>query len=481
MSGAGSFVERHGLWTKEQHLEAKDLLSEFKTRNIEVVRFSFPDQHGILRGKTLTVDEAVKVLAEGVTLTTTLLAKDTSHKTAFPVFSRRGGFDMPEMQGGADFMIVADPSTFRVLPWLKNTGWLLCDAYFGNGKPVPFATRTILRDAVAKLDASGYELLTGLEVEFHVFKVTDPHMRPQDAGQPGEPPEVELLSHGYQYLTELRADLIEPVGELLRGHLQKLGLPLRSLEVEYGPSQFEFTFGPQTALLAADSMILFRSAVKQILRRNGYHGTFMCRPRIPNVMSSGWHLHQSLLRPDGSNAFMPAEAGAQLSPVGQHYLGGLLAHARGSSALSTPTINGYKRYRPNSLAPDRVLWARDNRGAMLRVLGGVSDPATRIENRVGEPAANPYLYFASQVYSGLDGIARKLDPGPSADTPYESKAEALPATLSEALGALRADDYLNQCLGRGFVDYFCRLKESEIARFNLEVTEWEHREYFEMF
>ena len=481
MSGAGSFVERHGLWTKEQHLEAKDLLSEFKTRNIEVVRFSFPDQHGILRGKTLTVDEAVKVLAEGVTLTTTLLAKDTSHKTAFPVFSRGGGFDMPEMQGGADFMIVADPSTFRVLPWLKNTGWLLCDAYFGNGKPVPFATRTILRDAVAKLDASGYELLTGLEVEFHVFKVTDPHMRPQDAGQPGEPPEVELLSHGYQYLTELRADLIEPVGELLRGHLQKLGLPLRSLEVEYGPSQFEFTFGPQTALLAADSMILVRSAVKQILRRNGYHGTFMCRPRIPNVMSSGWHLHQSLLRPDGSNAFMPAEAGAQLSPVGQHYLGGLLAHARGSSALSTPTINGYKRYRPNSLAPDRVLWARDNRGAMLRVLGGVGDPATRIENRVGEPAANPYLYFASQIHSGLDGIARKLDPGPSADTPYESKAEALPATLSEALAALRADDYLNQCLGRGFVDYFCRLKESEIARFNLEVTEWEHREYFEMF
>ncbi len=481
MSGAGSFVERHGLWTKEQHLEAKDLLSEFKTRNIEVVRFSFPDQHGILRGKTLTVDEAVKVLAEGVTLTTTLLAKDTSHKTAFPVFSRGGGFDMPEMQGGADFMIVADPSTFRVLPWLKNTGWLLCDAYFGNGKPVPFATRTILRDAVAKLDASGYELLTGLEVEFHVFKVTDPHMRPQDAGQPGEPPEVELLSHGYQYLTELRADLIEPVGELLRGHLQKLGLPLRSLEVEYGPSQFEFTFGPQTALPAADSMILFRSAVKQILRRNGYHGTFMCRPRIPNVMSSGWHLHQSLLRPDGSNAFMPAEAGAQLSPIGQHYLAGLLAHARGASALSTPTINGYKRYRPNSLAPDRVLWARDNRGAMLRVLGGVGDPATRIENRVGEPAANPYLYFASQIHSGLDGIARRLDPGPSADTPYESKAEALPATLSEALAALRADDYLNQCLGRGFVDYFCRLKESEIARFNLEVTEWEHREYFEMF
>jgi glutamine synthetase len=199
-------------------------------------------------------------------------------------------------------------------------------------------------------------------------------------------------------------------------------------------------------------------------------------------MSSGWHLHQSLKqKSDGANAFIPAKGGEQLSEIGRHYLGGLLAHARGASALSTPTINGYKRYRPNSLAPDRVLWGRDNRGAMLRVLGGPGDPATRIENRVGEPAANPYLYFASQIFSGLDGMAKKLDPGPSADAPYDTKAELLPATLVEALAALRADACLSEGLGKGFVDYYCRIKESEIARFNLEVSEWEHREYFEMF
>ena len=480
-----NFVERHDLWTGTQHAAANQLLKDLAARGIEVVRFSFPDQHGVLRGKTVTAAEAAKLLFDGVALTSTLLAKDTSHKTAFPVFTRGGGFDMPEMQGAADFLIVADPATFRVLPWLDKTGWVLCDAYFSTGKPVPFATRALLRNAVAKLAETGHEYIAGLEVEFHVFKVTDPHMRPVDVGMPGlpgVPPEVEVLSHGYQYLTESRYDLIEPVCELLRKHMQALDLPLRSLEVEYGPSQFEFTFGPQSAVTAADSMILFRSAAKQILRRHGYHGTFMCRPRIANVMSSGWHLHQSLKRiSDGTNAFIPDKDGVQLSEIGRHFLAGLLAHARGASALSTPTINGYKRFRPNSLAPDRVLWGRDNRGAMLRVLGGPGDPATRIENRVGEPAANPYLYFASQIHSGLDGMARKLDPGPSADAPYDTKAEALPATLVEALAALRADECLNAGLGKMFVDYFCRIKESEIARFNLEITEWEHREYFEMF
>jgi glutamine synthetase len=118
---------------------------------------------------------------------------------------------------------------------------------------------------------------------------------------------------------------------------------------------------------------------------------------------------------------------------------------------------------------------------MLRVIGGPGDPGARIENRIGEPAANPYLYFASQILSGLDGIARRLPLPPSADTPYEAKAEFLPHTLSEALAALRQDVCLREGLGEGFVDYFVKMKEAEIARFNLEVSEWEHREYFDLF
>ena len=106
-----------------------------------------------------------------------------------------------------------------------------------------------------------------------------------------------------------------------------------------------------------------------------------------------------------------------LSAFGRFYLGGLLQHARASTVFTTPTINGYKRYRSYSLAPDRAIWGRDNRGVMIRVLGGSGNPATRLENRIGEPAANPYLYMASQILSGLDGVDRALDPGPSADTP----------------------------------------------------------------
>ncbi|MGE8471487.1 MAG: glutamine synthetase family protein [Paraburkholderia hospita] len=477
-----SFVENHGLWTDAQHDAYAELLERLKKSDVQVVRFSFPDQHGLLRGKTLVVDEAINAFKSGVTLTSTLLAKDTSHRTVFPVFTAGGGFDMPEMQGACDTLMVADPETFRILPWAPHTGWVLCDVYFPNGRPVPFGTRHLFRHALEQLGNHGFELVSGLEVEFHVFKVTDPNMKPEHSGQPGIPPDVELLSHGYQYLTELRYDAVDNVMEMLRRGIDGLALPVRSLEVEYGPSQFEFTFAPTRGIKSADDMILFRSAVKQICQRNGYHATFMCRPRIPNVVSSGWHLHQSLVHSaDGTNAFMPTNTDAPLSTVGQRYLAGLLAHAQGAAALSTPTINGYRRYRPYSNAPDRANWGCDNRGVMLRVLGGQNDPATRIENRVGEPAANPYLYFGSQVISGLDGLRRKLELPASADTPYETQADALPRTLSDAIAALHADESLREGFGSAFIDYFCKLKEAEINRFNLEVTEWEHREYFETF
>jgi glutamine synthetase len=195
-------------------------------------------------------------------------------------------------------------------------------------------------------------------------------------------------------------------------------------------------------------------------------------------MSSGWHLHQSLVA-DGKNAF--ASPDDFLSGTGQLWLAGLLAHARGAVAFSTPTINGYKRYRPYSLAPDRVIWGKENRGALLRVIGGPGDPGTRIENRIGEPAANPYLYFASQIYSGLDGLANGLPLPPSADTPYETKAAPLPQTLTEALQALKEDACLCGAFGPSFIEYFSKIKQAEVARFNLEVSEWEHREYFDLF
>ncbi len=271
--------------------------------------------------------EALKSLESGCSITTTMLAKDTSHRTVFPVFTAGGGFGMTEMQGASDCLMIPDPTTFKVLPWAPTTGWLLCDVHFADGRPVPFATRGFYKSVLKKLSERGYDFMAGLEVEFHIFKLNDPKMSPEHAGQPGEPPDVTLLSHGYQYLTEQRYDQMEPVLELVRRDVVALGLPLRSMEIEYGPSQAEFTFQPTVGLEPADTMVLFRSAVKQIAHRHGYHATFMCRPRIPNVVSSGWHLHQSLIsRANGENVFMSKDESEGMSELAKGYLGGLLEH-----------------------------------------------------------------------------------------------------------------------------------------------------------
>jgi glutamine synthetase len=481
------FVSRHNLWTAAQERAAAQVEREIKQRKLELVRFAFADQHGVLRGKTLLAAEAPAAMRAGVTMTTTLLAKDTAHKTVYPVFTPGGGFAMEEMQGGGDFVMIADPSTFRVLPWADGTGWLLCDIYFTNGKPVPFSTRARCRDALDRLAEAGFDYRAGLEVEFHLFRIENPRLAPDDATWPPAAPEVGLLSQGYQYLTESRYDMIEPAANLIRRGVEALGLPLRSVEVELGPSQIEFTFRPQTGMDAADCMVLFRSAAKQIARRNGLLASFMCRPALPNVMSSGWHLHQSLIdRRRKGNAFVSADPQG-LSATGRHFLAGLLEHAHAGAVFTTPTVNGYKRYRPYALAPDRAIWARDNRGVMLRVIGQPGDAATHLENRVGEPAANPYLYMASQIYAGLDGLARQLDPGPSADTPYEAQAAPLPKDLGEALAALRDDACFRDGFGAGFVDYYAHIKAAELERFRkeqgdaAEVTPWEQKEYLDLF
>jgi len=239
-------------------------------------------------------------------------------------------------------------------------------------------------------------------------------------------------------------------------------------------------------------MVLFRSALKQVARRYGYLLSFMCRPRLPHTLASGWHLHQSLLDSKSkANAFISHDEKEPISPLGRGFLAGLLANARAAASFATPTLNGYKRYHGvNTMAPIQAIWAQDNRGVMVRVMGEAGDPATHLENRVGEPLANPYLYMASQIYAGLDGIARRLDPGPSADAPYRKSAEPLPATLEEALAALRTNVCFRAGFGDAFVNYYAHIKEAEIARCRTEamekseqtdVTEWEHREYFDLF
>jgi glutamine synthetase len=366
---------------------------------------------------------------------------------------------------------------------------MLCDIVFPNGKPVPFSTRARYRDALTRLARLGFDYMAGLEVEFHLFRLDDPKLATADLTWPPAAPAVSHTTHGFQYLTESRFDQVDPIMRVLREAVMGLGLPLRSLEVELGPSQYEFTFGPQTGMAPADTMVLFRSALKQVARRHGHLVSFMCRPRLPHAFASGWHLHQSLLDATSkANLFVSDDGTEPLSRLGRAFLAGLLAHARAAAAFATPTLNGYKRYHGiNSMAPIQAIWARDNRGAMVRLMGGPGDPATHLENRVGEPQANPYLYMASQIHAGLNGIARKLALGAATEAPYEMSAEPLPKSLAEALDALARSDCFRSGFGNAFVDYFLTIKQGEIARAQVEdggdpaeVTDWEHKEYFDL-
>lgn len=190
---------------------------------------------------------------------------------------------------------------------------------------------------------------------------------------------------------------------------------------------------------------------------------------------------------------MPSEPGDILSPLGHNYLGGLIRHAVPATVFATPTVNGFRRFRPNSLAPDRAGWGYDHRGAMLRVLGAPGDPASRIENRSGEPSANPYLFIASQIAAGLDGVDTKADPGPRDDEPYAADRSLLPKSLPAALDALEREPLFRREFGDVFIDYYLKFKRNEAGRFQRWIeegglqppddgtTEWEQREYFDFF
>jgi glutamine synthetase len=341
-------------------------------------------------------------------------------------------------------------------------------------------------------------MVVGLEVEWYLMRVVQEQLGDDNIGAPGfrgVPVKTAPIEPGYSYHSESNMDLMQPVLSALAEAFEPMHLPLRSVENEWGPGQVECTFAARGALEAADNLVLFRTATRQIARRHGCFATFMCRPGLKSHYSSGWHLHQSLTdaKTDGANLFMPRRDGDCLSRLGMHYLGGLLRHAAASTVFTTPTVNGYRRFRANSLAPDRATWCYDHRGVMLRVLGAPGDPASRIENRAGEPAANPYLFIASQVAAGLDGVDNKTDPGARDDEPYAADRPLLPKSLPVALDLLEKEPLFRTAFGDVFIDYFLKLKRNEAGRFQKWIeeggvqppddgtTEWEQREYFDFF
>ena len=494
-----NFAEQCGQNTSYRQAEIQRVLALAQASGLEWIRLVWCDVHGSLRGKTWVTSELATAFKDGMSMVSTLMLKDTSDRTVYKVFEAEVKNELPGFEGASNVILLPDPSTFKILPWAEKTGWLLGQPWFPDGQVVPYDSRRILQSALEKLAAKGWGMKCGLEVEFHIYKLTHAEhgddADPAQASWPGPAPQVSMIHPGYNLLNELWFDRAEHALRIVKQTAQDLGLPLLSLEIELGPSQVEAVFKATDAMTAADNMVLFRSAVKQALRRAGYHATFMCRPPFDNIMSSGWHLHQSLCDLEsGQNLFarttaadiqeaagLPANnARHTLSQIGAQYLAGLLSHAQGITSLCTTTVNGFGRFKPNALAPQSIVWGLDNRGAMLRVVGGAGDPATRIENRLGEPAANPYLYMASQILAGLDGIHNSSEPPLATEAPYAESAARLPVTLGEAIAHLGQDKVMCEGFGPHFVRYYQRIKQSEQNRFDQaeDKIEFQRREYF---
>jgi glutamine synthetase len=497
-----SFAEACGAADAARAAASEAVLRRLGGEGIDLVRIGWCDSHGILRGKTLAPAAVQRALADGIGLVSTILLKDTSDRTAYRVFEPGATDGLPGFGFANNLVLLPDPESFIVLPWTAGTGWMRAEAWFDDATPVPIDTRRILRQALDRLAEKGFGLTCGLEVEFHIYRLADAlrdpaSLDPERAAWPGEPPAMTMIHPGYNLLSEGWADRCDEALRIVQRTAQGLGLPLASLEVELGPSQVEAVFEASDALTAADRMVAFRNGVTQALRRAGYHASFVCRPPFPNVMASGWHLHQSLHHlASGANAFSRDEPAAGsgagdavhvLSDAGAAWLAGLLEHGRSMAVFCAPTINAYGRFRPNAMAPNALTWGRDNRGAMLRVLGRAGDAGTRIENRIGEPSANPYLYIAAQIHAGLDGLERGLEPPKATAAPYAQASgngsDRLPANLGEALAALAADERLVAAFGAAVVAWYDQVKRAELARHDQaeDKDAWQAREYFGRF
>ncbi|MGW0121040.1 glutamine synthetase family protein [Streptomyces sp. NPDC003327] len=486
--GRPSFVAEFGLWDERQTAAAEQV--ELQLDEVDLVRVVFCDPHGLARSKTVPANVFRSVLRNGMDFSAGPFLFDTGHAVAVD-FLQDAGVGVGELLGAGDFVLVPDPRTFQVLPRENGarTAWVLGDEYLRDGTPHPLSARGVLRRVLAEYERHDLSPVIGLEVEWYLTRLTGGPVGNEGNGfgVQGAAPEVEAVNPGYQFNLDSAYDSVADVADPLAAMLARLGLPLRSFEHESGPGQLETTFNPMRALDAADAMLLLRTQLKQECRRRGYHASFMTLPRLASFDASGWHLHQSVSSTKTRENLFAEGDGLQdaISADGQAYIEGLLSRAREFCLLSVPTVNGYRRLAPEfTLAPTTVDWQFENRSAMVRVLSGGS--STHVENRIGEPCANPYLLIAAQLHAGLEGLLAGVTSG-------DAPRPALPRSLREAIDAFRASDSAERLLGAPLKACLAKLKESEADRFDAwsatappeatpgAVTEWEHREYFGAF
>jgi glutamine synthetase len=396
-------------------------------------------------------------------------------------------FDGSSIEGFAriaesDMYLDPDLSTFSVIPWERGpdtTAKVICNVYTPEGEPFPGDPRHVLRRALREAEALGLRFNTGPELEFFLLRLNADggvSLEPQDEG-------------GY---FDLSTDLASQVRKEMVNALEALGITVETSHHEVATGQHEIDFQYDDALKTADNAVTFRYTLKAVARKFGLHATFMPKP-LYGINGSGMHTHMSLAElGSGRNLFADANDEYGLSDQAKRFAAGVLAHARGMSAILAPLVNSYKRLVPGYEAPVYVSWARVNRSALIRVpkISAGKPQSARIELRCPDPSCNPYLAFAVMLRAGLDGIQRNLPvPAPVEENLYEfdssmlarHNVQTLPGSLREALDELERDELVRDTLGPHVFERFMEAKRQEWEDYRMRVTPWEVERYLEIF
>ncbi|MGW3965025.1 glutamine synthetase family protein [Amycolatopsis sp. NPDC005003] len=427
-------------------------------RGIDVVRLGYPDFIGTERGRDVLVANFARTLGDGVAFCRTVYGTSPMGDV---VELGEGGL----ADGLPDVVAFPDLATLADVPWEPGVAHCLADVFNPDGTPSPESPRQVLKQVLARFAELGMRPVVGPELEFYVLE-------PDPAGgwrRYGE-------ATGNVYVSGSKGD---PENLLLRSlrSLAGYGLDVVTANHEFCSGQFEINLWHSEALDAADRAFRFKTAVKELARREGKLATFMAKP-FNDEGGSGFHLHFSTVDADGRPLFDDPAGEYGLSKVAHAAVAGILAHAPALSALANPTVNSAKRFGPDTLAPWLIDWGLDNRSAMIRI-PPERGRAARLELRQGDATANPYLVTAgllAAAYLGIqDGLAA---PAPLEGYGYDpAKAPKLPADLGASLDAIEADTAFAELLGPRFVTAFLAYKRNELERFSRYVTDWEFREY----
>ncbi|MFJ1974068.1 glutamine synthetase family protein [Streptomyces sp. NPDC087903] len=427
---------------------------------IDVVRVTYPDLIGTDRARDVLLDHLPSACEHGLAF-----CRAVYHTTPRgDVVAIQGGIDA----GLPDISVRPDLSTLARVPWEPGVAWCLGDTTDpATGGPAAESPRDLMRSVLARCTDAGLSPVVGPELEYFLLE--------EDATAPNGWRRSPTVT-GSVYTAGLRAD---PDNHLLRTlrQLRDLGIGVITGNHEFDGGQYEINLTHSDALDAADRAFRFKAAVKELARKEGKLATFMAKP-FNDSGGSGFHLHFSCVDADGRNVFDDPAGAFGLSGNARHAIAGLLTHAPALAALLNPSVNSYKRFGPDTLAPWLINWGLDNRSAMVRIPPERGSGA-RLELRLGDAGANPYLAIAALTAAALLGVQEgKEPPAPLEGYGYDlEKSQVLPMNLTAALDALEADEALIELLGKDFTASFLAYKRDEAERFQRHVTDWEFAEY----